>query len=87
MALGKFIKKRKHLIWWTENHDNLEDSAIVEAVLTNGDWDDVQKLIKTLGIKKVAKIFREKSRPSAAGRQNYPPKTKRYFSRYFDKYA
>ena len=82
-----FIKKRKYLIWWVKDYDKLSAESIVEATLNYGDWDDVQELIKILGIKKVAAIFREKSKPSKMGRQNYALKTKYFFSHYFDKYA
>lgn len=87
MTMHDFIKKRKYLIWWVRDYDKLKAESIVEATLNYGDWDDVQTLIKILGIKKVAKIFREKSQPSAVGRQNYFKKTKHYFNLYFDKYA
>jgi len=82
-----FIKKRKYLIWWVKDYDKLKAESIVEATLNYGDWDDVQTLIKILGIKKVAKIFREKSKPSAVGRQNYFPEVIHYFKLYFGKYA
>src|SRR3989338_4829339 len=87
MTTREFIKKRKHLIWWTKNYDHLNNEAIVEATLNYGDWDDVQTLLKILGRKKVAKIFRAKSKPSPLGRQNYRPEVKNYFARYFNKYA
>jgi len=41
----QFIGERNHLIWWTQNFDNLSDESVVEAVLNYGNWDDVQKLI------------------------------------------
>jgi len=44
-------------------------------------------MIKILGMKKTAKIFREKSTPSKMGRQNYRPEIKHYFNLYFNKYA
>jgi hypothetical protein len=87
MTITDFIKERKYLIWWVKDYDRLNAESIVEATLNYGDWDDVQTLIKILGIKKVAQIFREKSQPSAMGRQNYSIKTKHYFTLYFDKYA
>lgn len=87
MTLKDFIKKRKYLIWWVRDYDKLSAESIVEATLNYGDWDDVQTLIKILGIKKVAKIFRAKSKLSKMGRQNYREKAKNYFSLYFNKYA
>ena len=87
MTISDFIKQRKHLIWWVKDYDRLDAEAIVEATLNYGDWSDVQTLIKILGIKKVAKIFRAKSQPSAMGRQNYFPEVINYFSLYFNKHA
>lgn len=82
-----FIKKRPYLIWYVKNYERLNDESIVEHTLNYGDWDDVQTLIKILGIKKVAEIFRVKSRPSKMGRQNYFLNVKNYFNLYFKKYA
>lgn len=87
MTIHDFIKKRKYLIWWVKDYDKLNAESIVEATLNYGDWNDVQALIKILGIKKVAKIFRAKSRPSPIGRQNYFPEIINYFNLYFNKYA
>ena len=80
-----FIKKRKYLIWWTDNWDGLNDESIVEATLNYGDWDDVQELIKILGMNRVAEIFRQQTSPDRM-RCNYHPKTKNYFTLYFNKY-
>ena len=84
MTLAAFLKKRPHLIWYTKNFNSLSPEAAVEAVLNYGDWGDVQDMIRILGIKKVAKIFHEKSnRP----RSNYRPEIKHYFRLYFQRYA
>lgn len=87
MNIHDFIKKRKHLIWWVKDYDALGPEPIVEATLNYGDWDDVQALIKILGMKKTAEIFYRKSQPSKMGRQNYRPDVKNYFNLYFNKYA
>lgn len=87
MTLGNFIKKRRYLVWYVKNPENLPEESVVEAVLNYGNWDDVQTLIKILGMEKTAKIFREKSKPSKIGRQNYDNKIKYYFELYFKKYA
>lgn len=87
MTIHDFIKQRKYLIWWVKDYDKLNAESIVEATLNYGDWDDVQLLIKILGIKKVAKIFREKSPKSPMGRTNYFPEITHYFNLYFHKYA
>ena len=87
MSLQEFIKKRPYLVWSTKNYDKLSNATILEAVLNYGDWDDVQEMIKILGIKRTAEIFRAKSKPSKIGRQNYRPEIKHYFALYFNKYA
>ena len=87
MDIHDFIKKRKYLIWWVADYDKLGPESIVEATLNYGDWDDVQTLIRIMGIKEVAKIFREKSQPSKIGRQNYHTDIKHYFNLYFNRYA
>jgi hypothetical protein len=87
MTIHDFIKKRKYLIWWVKDYNKLGSESIVEATLNYGDWDDVQTLIKIMGIKEVAKIFREKSKLSKIGRQNYHAEIKHYFNLYFNRYA
>ena len=84
MTIQDIIRKKPYLIWYTKNYDSLDESAIVEAVLNYGDWDDVQKIIKILGIKKVAKIFRKQI---SGFRTNYDDKTTNYFELYFNKYS
>lgn len=84
MTIQQFIKKRKYLVWYVKNPEKLNNEAIVEAVLNYGDWDDVQEMIRILGIKKTAVIFREKSKQK---RCNYLPDIKNYFTLYFNKYA
>mgnify|MGYP001570037647 CR=1 FL=1 len=56
--LKKFMRKRKYLVWYVKNLKDLPVESIVEHTLNYGDWDDVQKLIKIIGIKKMAEIFR-----------------------------
>jgi hypothetical protein len=84
MSLKEFIKKRKYLLWYIKDFENISEDAIVEAVLNYGDFDDVNKLINILGIKKVADIFRKKIKNK---RCNFNPKIKNYFKLYFKKYA
>ncbi len=84
MNIHQFIKKRPYLVWYVKDLEKLSDESIVEHVLNYGDWDDVQKMIKILGIKKTAAIFWKKSRQK---RCNYRKRTKNYFSLYFKKYA
>lgn len=84
MTIHDFIKKRKYLIWYVKDYDALDEKAIIEATLNYGDWDDVQELIKIIGIKKMAEIFEEEAFHK---RTNYRPEIRNYFSLYFHKYA
>ena len=85
--INKFIKERRHLIWYTKNWEGLNDEAIVEAVLNYGQWDDVQKMISILGIQRVAEVFKKGIKLGKMNRTNYRPEIKNYFQLYFDKYA
>lgn len=85
MTLQNFIKKRRYLVWYVKNPENLSQEAVVEAVLNYGNWDDVKKLFSILGINKVAKIFRKQT--TRRKRINYRPEIKHYFNLYFKKYA
>jgi len=89
MTIHEFIKKRPYLVWYVSKKDlnKLDEPSIVEHVLNYGDWDDVQGMIKILGMEKVATIFRRKSMPDKFGRQNYDPQVKNYFQLYFNKYS
>ena len=84
MTIHQFIKKRPYLVWYVKDLDKLSEESIVEHVLNYGDWNDVQEMIKILGLGKTARIFREKSKQK---RCNYDPKVKNYFQLYFSKYA
>lgn len=87
MTIHQFIQERPYLVWYVKDLSKLDEASIVEHVLNYGDWDDVQEMIKILGMEKVATIFRQKSIPSKMGRQNYRPEIIRYFNLYFDKHA
>lgn len=82
--LNKFIKKRPYLIWYTKNYNNLSQEAIIEAVLNYGNFDDFKKILKILGIKKTARIFKKEANKK---RSNLRPEVKNYFKLYFKKYA
>lgn len=84
MKVQNIVKNKPYLIWYTKDYDGLSDAAVVEAVLNYGDMDDVRKLIKVLGARRVAKIFREKS---SMPRSNYDPKMRHFFNLYFSKHA
>ena len=82
--INEFIKKRPTLIWYTKNYDKLPAESIVEAVLNYGNWHDVRKVIKILGIKKVAEIFKKEAQQT---RKNLRPEIIQYFDLYFKKHA
>ncbi len=84
MTPNDFIKQRPYLIWYTKNYEGLSRASIVEATLNYGDWEDVQKLIKIMGIKAVAQIFRENS---DRARSNYDKKIAHFFRLYFNRHA
>ncbi len=87
MDIHTFIKKRPYLTWYVHDYDALDAEAVVEATFNYGDWNDVQELIRILGIRQSAEIFRKKSNPSSIGRSNYRPEVANYFTLYFAKYA
>jgi len=84
MTIQDFIKQRPYLVWYVKEPGRLNDESIVEHTLNYGDWDDVQKLIKILGIKKTSKIF---NKQISQRRVNYDAKILNYFKLYFSKYA
>ena len=86
MTIKEFIKTRRYLVWYVKDVTKLNNEAIVEAVLNYGNWDDVQRLIKILGIKKMARIFRTQTSPGRM-RINYHPKTAHFFKLYFNRHA
>lgn len=85
--LGDFIAQRKELVWYVKDPRELDDDAIVEAVLNYGDWDDVQEMIKIMGMENAAAAFRRSSKPDKFQRVNYYPEITNYFKLYFNRYA
>jgi len=83
-TIQEYIKQRPYLVWYVKETDKLNDESIVEHVLNYGDWNDVQEMIKILGIKKTAEIFDKQIHQK---RINYDKKVMNYFKLYFAKYA
>ena len=79
--LKKFMKSRKYLVWYVKDQENLNVESLVEHTLNYGDWEDVQLLIKIIGIKKMAEIFRKQT---VGPRLNYRPEVINYFKLYFN---
>ncbi|MEK7064954.1 MAG: hypothetical protein AAB963_00745 [Patescibacteria group bacterium] len=86
MTIATFIKSKPYLLWYVKDKSKVSPEAVVEAVLNYGDWPDVQKLIKILGLRNVARIFNQQQHLSS-GRTNYSQKTSHFFNLYFNKYA
>lgn len=84
MTIHDFIKKRSYLVWYVKDPGKLNEESIVEHTLNYGDWDDVQEMIKILGIKKTAEIFNKQINRR---RVNYDKKILNYFKLYFASYA
>lgn len=84
MKIQDLAREKPYLFWSTTNYDALNEEAIVEGILNYGDWDDVQKLFKVLGLKRTALIFKKNIK---GFRCNYRAETVNYFKLYFDKYA
>ena len=85
--LQHFIAARPHLIWYSKDYARMGEESIVEAVLNYGNWDDVQELIRLLGMQRVAEIFYHDINISPRRRGNYHPKTLHYFSDYFKRHT
>ncbi len=71
-------------MWGVQNFDTVSDDAVVEAVINNGEFEDVQQAIELFGMENVAGIFRSQI---SKKRHNYSPKIAHYFTLYFDKHA
>ena len=84
MDFRDIIRKKPGLIWYVKDYDALDEASVVEAVLNYGDWNDVQEVIKMLGIGKVSEIFREYA---FGERTNYRDDIRYYFDLYFKKHA
>jgi hypothetical protein len=84
MSLRNFIKKRPYLFWYIKDKEKISPEVAVEQILNFGDFKDVKQLIKIIGLKKIAAIFRKQIKKK---RCNYRPEIKNYFNLYFKKYA
>jgi hypothetical protein len=84
-----FIREHSNLFWYTPE-DKKEDISLeflVETILNYGDMNAIRKLIKILGIKKVAEIFFNTVNISERRKGNFHDLTLNYFTLLFRKYA
>jgi len=84
MDFRDIIRQKPYLLWWVRDYDALNEEAVVEAVLNNGDWEELQDLIKILGRDQVAGIF---FKQMGYPRCNYSDKRANFFKNYFSEYA
>ncbi|HYV91702.1 MAG TPA: hypothetical protein VE978_07965 [Chitinophagales bacterium] len=83
----EFIRKNADLFWYIrpDAKENISHEVLVEFILNYGNEKMVKELLELLGVKHVAKIFREQTAPGR--RINYFPLTKNFFELYFNRHA
>ena len=72
------VRPRPHLWWWVKDKNKLSAESIVEGILAFGDMKAVKILFKTMGKKKIKKIFLKQIMTT---RCNYKPQTVNYFKK------
>ena len=82
--LIQFAKKTPSLFWSTKSYGKLSAEVILENTLNYGDWEDVQKIFKIMGLSNASKVF---DKIANKKRMNLRPSIKHYFKLYFEKYA
>lgn len=80
LELKKVIQNDPSLIWYAQNTSNLSDKSILEHVLNYGTWEQVQKAIGALGLKKTIELYNALTNKP---RSNIKPRVKHYFDLYF----
>lgn len=86
MTRTNLIKKYRSLFWYLDKSklDNMSDEVLVEFILNYGSWKAFCDLIKTLGLPKVAGIFKTQK---AKKRTNLLPEIIYFFNLFFKKNA
>jgi hypothetical protein len=87
--LKALIRKNAALFWYTKDSEkeNLQLPIVIEFFLNYAQQEDVKELFRIVGIKEVARIFREQVAISQRIANNILPINKNYFTLYFNKYA
>ncbi len=80
----QLIKDRPWLIWYTKNYDGLDASAITEAILSGGGWDDFLSLRRIFGLGELKNIFLDLTNKR---RVNLRPETVHFFNLYFNRHV
>ena len=84
MSIHAILQKKHYIFWYVSNPNQLSEEAVVEQVLSYGNWEDVQELIKIDGIKKIASLF---TKTQQKKRSNYSKPIANYFTLYFQRHA
>ena len=81
-----FIRQHSDLFWSIpeDKKEDISEAVLVEYILNYGSLADCRELIRLMGVKQVAGVFRK-----AKGRQkmNYFPEIYNFFSLYFARHA
>jgi hypothetical protein len=80
----QLIKDNPGLIWYTKNYDDLDAAAITEAILSFGDWKEVQALRRIFGWQELKNIFLDLTNKR---RVNLRPETVHFFNLYFQRHV
>ncbi|MFO7789111.1 MAG: hypothetical protein R6V32_00935 [Bacteroidales bacterium] len=84
--IREFIRENSDLFWYTpdDKKGEISEDLLVETILNYGDMNAVRKLLRIMGVERVAQIFQ-----NLEGRQklNYYPEIYNFFKLYFDRYA
>jgi hypothetical protein len=84
--IKQFIREHSNLFWYIpeDKKEEISQELLLETIFNYGDLDDIRRLIKILGIEKIAAIFF-----SLQGRKklNYYPEIYNYCDLLLKKYA
>ena len=72
------------LIWYVKEYESLDLESVTESIILNGNWEDVQLLIKEIGIKAIKIIFKQLAEKK---RTNLPKEFIQFFTHYFKVHA
>jgi hypothetical protein len=88
-ALKDFIREHAVLFWYSpdDKAETVSDELLVETVLNYGDMHTVRRLLKIMGLKKVASIFFYSINKSERSKNNYHELALNYFTLLFNRYA
>lgn len=87
--IKNFIREQSDLFWFLPESDkeNISSAVLVETILNYGSLDAVIKMIRLMGIDRVARTFAESLSPKSRRRNNYHELTRNYFLHVFKNYT